>query len=235
MAPWKFAWSWGKKGVGSCQSQHVFFSLWYKSCSCAVFFSRGWGSFPHPESPSHYIAKQVYRLDLPITLLGWCWKKLLFDNVSIGSCYVIRHPLHCYGCWRFWSGPFCCCVSGNPGPMQISTTQDCHRWRQGFLTRPGLVFCTGPLRALYICIYPFARSDCFWGSDGHSWIIPFFGKKLAGKWWREEFHRVSKPALARFGKVLLAKQQAWNLVFCCWLWLVYRGRVFLYWARKKAV
>ena len=86
-------------GVGSCQSQHVFFLIVVQILQLRCVFFKGLGQFSlqvglHPESPSHYIAKQVYRLDLPITLLGWCWKKLLFDNISIGSCYVIRHPLH---------------------------------------------------------------------------------------------------------------------------------------------
>ena len=85
-----------------------------------------------------------------------------------------------------------------------------------------------PPTTLYICIYPFARSD------GHSWIIPFFLKKTGEKGWIEEFHRVSKPALASFRKSTFSKTAS-HLVFCCWLCLVYRKRVFYIGLEKKAV
>ena len=56
--------------------------------------------------------------------------------------------------------------------------------------------------------------------------------------WRESdgeksFTEFPNQLWLHFGKVLLAKQQAWNLVFCCWLWLVYRKRVFYIGLEKR--
>lgn len=146
-------------------------------------------------------------------------------SYSIGSCYVIRvirHPLHYMVVGDFEAVHFAA-VSRISGPMQVSTTQNCHRWRRESCS-PGLVFCTGPNSS--ICIYPLQEVTSFADLMVIHESFHFFGKiwveRSDGKGWIEEFHRVSKPALASFRKSTFskaAKQQARNLVFCCWLWL----------------
>ncbi len=53
------------------------FSFWGTHLATALWFLKGLGQVAlqvglRPESPNPFVAKQVYRLDVPITLLGWC-------------------------------------------------------------------------------------------------------------------------------------------------------------------
>lgn len=65
-----------------------FFSLWYKSCSCAVVFSRGWGSFP---------CKLVCIQNLQVIILqnksiDWIFQSRYWVDVE-KNCYSIMFQL----------------------------------------------------------------------------------------------------------------------------------------------
>ena len=217
-----------------------FSSFWYKSCSCAVVFSRGWGSFP---------CKLVCIQNLQVIILqnksiDWIFQSRYWVDVEKKS-YSIMFQLEVamsfvipFTIWLL------AILKRSILLLRLRTSRTYADFNDarlpslapGIPAGPGLVFCTGPLRALYICIYPFARSDCFWGSDGHSWIIPFFlEKNTGGKVMDRRVSQSFQTSSGSFRKSTFSKTASLEPCILLLVMVGIQREGILYWARKKAV